>query len=210
MKFRFYYNLIFLIFLSLACENNVIKTQDQRVLTTNNSATIDKVPSIYCNINDSALHFQQDTLYYNNLLYNGFVFSVYHSKDTAFVGSYLNGLEEGLHQKKYQNHKIAEIRYYKKGKKINTHFGFWENGKPKFSYHFMDGELEDTLKEWYKNGKLYKLFHYKNGYEDGSQKMWWENGVIRANYVVKNGRRYGLIGLKLCMNPGDSLKKTLP
>jgi hypothetical protein len=31
--------------------------------------------------------------------------------------------------------------------------------------------------------------------------MWWENGLIRANYVVKNGRRYGLIGLKLCVNP---------
>ena len=44
------------------------------------------------------------------------------------------------------------------------------------------------------------------GYEEGSQKAWWQNGVIRANYVVKNGRRYGLIGLKLCMNPEGSKK----
>lgn len=69
----------------------------------------------------------------------------------------------------------------------------------------MDGELQGIANEWYRNGQPYKAFHYKMGYENGSQKMWWENGIIRANYVVKQGRRYGLIGLKLCMTPQDSI-----
>ena len=76
----------------------------------------------------------------------------------------------------------------------------------KFEYYFTNGEHDGPLNEWYQGGQQYKEFHYKNGYEEGSEKMWWENGSIRANYVVKNGRRYGLIGLKLCMNPVDSVK----
>ena len=95
---------------------------------------------------------------------------------------------------------------YRQGKKIGIHKGYYENGNPKFEYHFIQGEHHGIAKEWYENGQDYKFFHYNMGYEEGSQKAWWENGVIRANYVVKNGRRYGLIGLKLCMNPENSVK----
>ena len=93
----------------------------------------------------------------------------------------------------------------KQGKKIGKHIGYWEKGNLKFEYHFINGEHDGLLNEWYQSGQRYKEFHYKKGYEEGSEKKWWENGTIRANYVVKNGRRYGLIGLKLCMNPVDSI-----
>ena len=96
---------------------------------------------------------------------------------------------------------------YHAGKKIGKHLGFWENGQPQFEFYFEDGEHHGIAKEWYQNGQPYRTFHYEHGYEQGSQKMWWENGIIRANYVIKNGRRYGLIGLKLCMNPNDSIFK---
>ena len=92
-------------------------------------------------------------------------------------------------------------------KKIGKHIGYWENGQPQFEFYFEDGEHHGVAKEWYQNGQTYRTFHYEHGYEQGSQKMWWENGIIRANYVVKNGRRYGLIGLKLCMNPNDTVLK---
>ena len=67
--------------------------------------------------------------------------------------------------------------------------------------------VNGELKEWMETGQPYRFFHYIKGYEEGSQKMWWSNGSIRANYVIKNGKRYGLLGLKICSNPYDSVIK---
>ncbi len=164
------------------------------------------VPNIIKTSKDLKFTLHQDTLYYDNKKYDGYLIEEYQKGDTALFVSYLNGLEEGLSKKWYSNKQIAEIRIYHLGKKIGIHKGYWENGNPKFEYHFIQGEHHGIAKEWYENGQKYKVFHYNMGYEEGSQKAWWENGVIRANYVVKNGRRYGLIGLKLCMNPEDSVK----
>jgi len=164
------------------------------------------IPSIVKSSTDLKFTLHQDTLYYNSEKYDGYVFKEFQKGDTAIFTGYLNGLEEGVSKKWYPNKQISEIRMYHHGKKTGTHKGYWENGKIKFEYNFLNGEHNGMTKEWYENGQFYKLFHYKMGYEEGSQKAWWENGVIRANYVVKNGRRYGLIGLKLCMNPEDSVE----
>jgi antitoxin component YwqK of YwqJK toxin-antitoxin module len=163
------------------------------------------IPNLYINQLDTSLKFHQDTLYFQSNKFSGYVFKLYTSKDTAFLGTYWNGIEQGVHQKWYPNKQLAEYRIFHLGKKEGKHVGFWEDGKPKFEYHFLEGELQGVTNEWYQNGQPYKVMHYKKGYEEGSQKMWWENGVIRANYVVKQGRRYGLIGLKLCMTPKDSI-----
>ena len=165
------------------------------------------VPDILTNANKKGFSFHADTLYLNNTNYSGFVYKLNDFRDTVFIGGYFNGIEEGVQKKWYQNKQIAEIRWYYLGKKMGKHIGFWENGKSKFEFYFLNGEHHGVAKEWYQNGKPYRSFHYENGYEQGNQKMWWENGTIRANYVVKNGRRYGLIGLKLCMNQNDTLKK---
>ena len=157
------------------------------------------------NVTDTALVFHLDTLYVEDKKFCGTVYKLYPNLDTAFIGKYVNGLEHGLHKKWYPNKQLLESRLYSLGKKIGKHVGYWEGGNKKFEYNFKNGEHDGILIEWYQGGQPYKAFHYKNGYEDGSEKMWWENGTIRANYVVKNGRRYGLIGLKLCMNPMDSI-----
>ena len=164
------------------------------------------IPNIVIASTDVKFKFHQDTLYYDKKKYNGYIFNEYQKGDTAFFIGYLNGLEEGTSKKWYSNKQLSEQRIYHRGKKTGIHKGYWENGNPKFEYHFLDGEHQGIAKEWYENGQEFKIFHYQMGYEEGSQKAWWENGVIRANYVVKNGRRYGLIGLKLCMNPEDSVK----
>lgn len=158
------------------------------------------------NVVDTALLFHVDTLYYKDKKFTGTIFKLYPNLDTVFIGHYLNGLEDGLQKKWYPNKQLLESRLYSQGKKIGKHIGYWEKGNIKFEYYFKNGEHEGVLNEWYQGGQRFKEFHYKNGYEEGSEKMWWENGTIRANYVVKNGRRYGLIGLKLCMNPIDSMK----
>lgn len=168
-------------------------------------AVID-IPNLYINQLDTALLYHQDTLYFQAKKFSGYIFKLYSNRDSLRVGSYWNGLEEGVHQKWYPNKQLAEYRFFHLGKKEGKHVGFWEDGKPKFEYHFLDGELQGVTNEWYQNGQPYKVMHYKKGYEEGSQKMWWENGVIRANYIVKQGRRYGLIGLKLCMTPKDSIQ----
>ena len=163
------------------------------------------VPDQYILLSDSLISFHQDTLYYGLNTFSGHAFGLYPNDDSAISGSYLNGLEEGVFKKWYGNKKLAESRIYVDGKKERTHQGWWENGHPKFEYRFINGEHEGELKEWYTNGQPYRFFHYRKGYEEGSQKMWWQNGAIRANYVVKSGKKYGLISLKICANPYDSV-----
>lgn len=154
---------------------------------------------------DPLLSSRQDTLFHDGMPFSGKVILLYGNGDTAYISSRLGGLEHGPYRKWYPHGQLAESRMFENGVKTGTHRGWWEDGTPMFEYHFLRGEHEGAAREWYTNGRPYRFFHYKNGYEDGSQKIWWENGVIRANYAVRNGRRYGLIGLKLCSNPKDSL-----
>lgn len=194
-----------LIFQACGSNHNVPLNKPSAFQATTNGKI--KVPNVIKNSTEKGFTIHQDTLFYNQTKYSGFVYALYNAKDTMSLLSYFNGIEEGVQKKWYPNKKIASNRFYHAGKKIGKHVGFWENGQAKFEYYFLDGEHHGIAKEWYRNGNPYRIFHYAHGYEEGSQKMWWENGVIRANYVVKNGRRYGLIGLKLCMNPMDTIIK---
>lgn len=85
--------------------------------------------------------------------------------------------------------------------------GWWSDAKQKFTYHFSSDNFTGELKEWNAAGQLNKQFHYVNGQEEGSQKMWWDNGTVKANYVIRDGKKYGLIGLKICNNPYDTITK---
>ena len=93
------------------------------------------------------------------------------------------------------------------GKKEGLHEGWWPTGKKKFYFTAYDNEYNGEFYEWYASGLLGKAFHYKAGKEEGSQRLWWDNGTVRANYVVKKGKKYGLLGIKICMNPYDSIQK---
>jgi antitoxin component YwqK of YwqJK toxin-antitoxin module len=205
MKGIFYIKLMMACILVQAC-NNIDPTLSFDVPVA--SATLQTeiiLPNRYLKSKDPFISLHQDTLYYQDKKYSGYIYDHFENGDTAYVGSYLNGIEEGFFKKWYRTNQLAEYRTYHEGKKVGKHVGFWEDGQPKFEFNFIAGELHGESNEWYRNGQAYKVFHYKMGYENGSQKMWWENGIIRANYVVKQGRRYGLIGLKLCMNPQDSI-----
>jgi hypothetical protein len=168
---------------------------------------IKPVPNISVVSADSGFNFHQDTLFYLGNRFSGHVFTLYPNGDSLFSAAYLNGKEEGIFKKWYPNGQLVESRIYIDGNKEGFHQGWWENGIKKFEYHFLNAEHHGELKEWDKNGQPYRFFHYIKGYEEGSQKMWWSNGAIRANYVIKNGKRYGLLGLKICSNPYDSVIK---
>jgi hypothetical protein len=190
-----------------ACNLNSKTSQNTKPASSILAAVKIGVPPIFKPSADKGFALHQDTLFYNDIKYSGFVYTLYNAKDTMQIAGFLNGVEEGIQKKWHLNKQIASERFYRAGKKIGKHLGYWENGQPQFEFYFENGEYHGIAKEWYQNGQAYRSFHYEHGYEQGSQKMWWENGIIRANYVVKNGRRYGLIGLKLCMNPNDSVLK---
>jgi len=206
MKQCFILRCLAVLFLS-ACDSNNKDSQNNQLEIKPQNILVASVPMIFKASADKGFTLHQDTLFHNDTKYSGWVYTLYNAKDTMQVAGFLNGLEEGIQKKWYPNKQIASIRDYRAGKKIGKHIGYWENGQTQFEFYFEDGEYHGIAKEWYQNGQAYRTFHYEHGFEQGSQKMWWENGIIRANYVVKNGRRYGLVGLKLCMNPNDTVLK---
>ena len=205
MKYTFYIDSIISCLFFQA--GNSVEINDSIVIK-DKLAINNAVPNAVINSKDSFLQIHQDTVFFQDKKFSGTIFNLHPNGDTSMTAHYFNGLEQGDFKKWYPNKQLAESRSFQAGKKEGKHIGFWEDGKPKFEFYFTKGEHDGMANEWYSNGQAYKAFHYTMGYENGSQKMWWENGVIRANYEVKQGRRYGLIGLKLCMTPQDSLDYT--
>ena len=182
------------------------KKQDTRIIVP--EIKIAKtVPPIYKSDSDKDFSKHQDTVYYKNQFFTGYRFSLYPNGDTAVLQCYFNGVEEGTQKKWYPNHQLQEQRFYINGKKEGTHKGWWPDGKEKMYFTAYNNNYEGEFKEWYSSGLLAKYFHYKNGQEEGSQRLWWDNGSVRANYVIREGKKYGLIGLKTCINPYDSIAK---
>jgi len=177
-------------------------------LTANNNAhlTARQVPPVYLAANNPNFNTHQDTLYTDNQLFSGYVYQLFPNGDTEFVKGFINGLEEGIQKSWHNNGQLAERRFYTGGKKQGVQQSWWPNGRQRFSYTATKDEYNGELKEWDEKGMLYIDFNYTNGQEEGSEKMWWPDGSIRANYVIHNGKRYGLLGMKLCANPIDSVK----
>lgn len=164
------------------------------------------VPRLYVPAEDPNFMKRQDTICFKNDLFTGCCFSLYPNGDTMFIRLYFNGVEEGLQQEWFPGRQIAERRFYINGRKEGLHEGWWPNRKRKFFFSAYNNEYNGPFYEWYASGLLGKAFHYYAGREEGSQRLWWDNGTVRANYVVKKGKKYGLIGIKTCVNPYDSIK----
>ena len=165
------------------------------------------VPADYLNITDKHFNNHQDTVYYGAHYFTGYRYQLYVNGDTALLQSYFNGVEEGFQRKWYPGKQLAEERFYINGKKEGIHRTWWPDGKQKMFFEAYGDEYDGEFKEWYSSGLLGKFFHYANGQEEGSERLWWDNGTVRANYVIRDGKKYGLIGLKTCVNPNDSVFK---
>jgi len=165
------------------------------------------VPPVYIAASDKYLSKHQDTIFYKDQFFTGFRYTLHPNNDTAALDSYFNGVEEGTQKKWYPNRRLQEERFYINGKKEGAHKGWWPDGKEKFVFTAYNDKYEGQFKEWYSSGLIQKHYHYTNGQEEGSQRLWWDNGSVRANYVIREGKKYGLIGLKTCVNPYDSITK---
>jgi hypothetical protein len=155
---------------------------------------------------DPRLAMRQDTLLLDGRPFSGSIVAFLPNGDTALFEGRLRGVEHGLSLRWHANGRPMEARRYNHGRKTGIHRGWWPNGKPRFEYHFKDGEHDGPMNEWYEDGKPLRAFHQRMGHEEGRQQLWWADGSLRANYTVRNGRRYGLLGLKRCINPIDSLR----
>ncbi len=193
------YFLLFMV-LFISCNNNSGADKPEPKIAK-------QVPVVWKDANDPGFHVWQDTVYFNAVLFSGFRFQLYENGDTSSLQSYFNGVEEGWQRKWYENRQLAEERFYINGKKEGQHKGWWPDGKEKFIYSYDNNESQGECREWYASGVLAKDFHYVKGYEEGSERLWWENATVRANYVIKKGKKYGLIGIKTCVNPYDSVIK---
>ena len=176
-----------------------LPTQELRLAKT--------LPGVYKNATDPLFNIQKDTVYYDGKYYTGYQYATFTNADTAALHGYFNGVQEGIQRKWHSKGLPSEERFYINGKKEGIQKGWWINGKPKFYFSAYNNEYNGEFKEWYETGLLAKQFHYVNGQEEGSQRLWWDNQTVRANYVIKNGKKYGLIGLKICVNPYDSIAK---
>jgi len=174
-------------------------------ISMDTSTTAKAVPHNYVNVANNRLYNHQDTLYLQQQRFTGYLYSLYANGDTEQVTPYFDGLQEGVQHKWYPNKQLAEQRFYLSGKKQGVQQSWWPDGKQRFIYTAVDDTYNGELKEWNRNGMLYLDFNYANGQEEGSEKLWWNNGTVRANYVVRNGKRYGLLGMKICANPYDSV-----
>ena len=196
--------IFFFFFLFNSCKT---KTAENIIIPKPEIKIAKTVPPFYLNALDKDFSKHQDTVFYKDQFFTGFRFTLYPNGDTAILQSYFNGVEEGTQKKWYPNRQLQEERFFINGKKEGMHKGWWPDGKARIVFTANCDTYEGEFKEWYSNGLLQKHFHYKHGQEEGSQRLWWDNGTVRANYVIRDGKKYGLIGLKTCVNPYDSITK---
>lgn len=164
------------------------------------------IPAYYLFPKDNRLKLVRDTMFLDGSYYTGFYVGFHPSGDTAFIRGFFNGLPEGRQVAWSEQGVPVSSTFYINGKKEGLQQTWWPDKTPQLRYWTSDNEYEGEFLEWNTAGVLIKQFNYQKGQESGHQRLWWDNGTVRANYVIRNGRKYGLLGLKLCANPNDSIR----
>lgn len=94
---------------------------------------------------------------------------------------------------------ISEIKLVN-GKKEGLSKFYWPDGKLKCEANYQNGIYHGSVTRYFENGNLFSSFNYDQGQESGKQQIWKSDGRIKVNYEVINGRKYGLTGVKNCVN----------
>jgi len=164
------------------------------------------IPTYYLTSNDDRLKLVRDTMFLDGSYYTGFYLGFHPSGDTAIIRGFYNRVPEGRQVVWNEQGVPVSSAFYINGKKEGLQQTWWPNKTPQLRYSTSDNDYEGEFLEWNSAGVLIKQFNYLKGQESGHQRLWWDNGTVRANYVIRNGRKYGLIGLKICANPNDSIR----
>ncbi len=114
----------------------------------------------------------------------------------SFEGSVYTGIVEEYDD---AGRLISEIKLVD-GKKEGLSKFYWPDGKLKCEANYQNGIYHGSVVRYFENGNLFSSFNYDQGQESGKQQMWKSDGRIKVNYEVINGRKYGLTGVKNCIN----------
>jgi len=121
---------------------------------------------------------------------------------TKEKGIYYFGEEEysGIIVEKFGNGNLSGEIKVVDGIKEGISSKWWPNGNLKSETNFENGEYHGTVSTFFENGNPFSVFNYDHGHESGLQQMWKSDGRLKVNYEVIHGRKYGLTGVKNCVN----------
>jgi hypothetical protein len=187
------FHFVFAVFLFAGCR----QTQDAPEVFA-------RPPAVFVRDTPGVLERQNGRLLYHGRPFDGYFLEFFPTGDTASVGGFVRGKEEGIAKSWYPGRRLRETRFYRAGRKTGRHLGWWDSGVPKFEFNFQNDLHEGPARTWYADGSPDSDFFYQNGYESGAQRAWYPDGTLRLNYVVREGRKYGLTGVKNCETVWDS------
>jgi len=151
-------------------------------------------------LNVSEFKTEKGIFYHHGRPFTGLRMTQFGDGSVQHKTPFRRGLKHGLDSAWYPNGQVKYARMYAMGKKAGVHSMWYDNGVLKSLGTYQNDFYQGNLKEWYPDGNLYRDFNYVDGQEAGLQQMWKSDGRIKANYVVRQGRRYGLTGVKNCVN----------
>lgn len=161
------------------------------------------IPEKWVNLYDTGWVESQGILFLNGTPFSGWKFATGEIGDTIYLGGYIEGLKEGVHQSKYPAGEVYEERQFIAGRQTGRGRQWHANGRLAFEAEYQQDQYEGLVQSWYENGEQHERFHYQYGREEGLQQRWDEQGNVLANYEVRNGRKYGLSGTKHCASPWE-------
>lgn len=98
-----------------------------------------------------------------------------------------------------QNNCTGEIELID-GLKHGRSVYYFQDGSIKRTAEYKKGVYHGLVVQYFENGTMFSRFNYVNGQEQGRQQMWKSDGRLKVNYDVIDGRKYGLTGVKNCLN----------
>ena len=134
---------------------------------------------------------------FSDELITGKVYKFFGEKDNlkkVYIGNLLNGKEDGLWTKWYDNGQKSNEETYKDGKLDGLWTIWYENGQKKYQGTYKDGKEDGLHTIWFKNGQKNSEGTYKDGEKDGLSTGWYENGQKRKEWYYKDGDLVKVIG----------------
>ena len=101
------------------------------------------------------------------------------------VGSYINGLPEGLHIL-YRAGRVAEVSRWRQGVRDGYSLVYDVNGVLQMEEHYKNGRKNGLSKQYDDRGKIVLTETYADGLRDGPARQYYPNGLV---YIYVNYRR---------------------
>ena len=128
-------------------------------------------------MDNDTIFLKNETLKVSGIVYN----------EHGEIGSFKNGLREGIHKEWFRNGNIKDEITYSSGLK-NGEFRYWDDkGQLLKEGHYQKNKLDGFIKEWYHNGNIKLEVNYKMGDMHGLRTEWYKSGHKWSEQIMENG-----------------------